>query len=59
MRTFHDRIILVDGQETYFLAHFICDSGIAIEVSGPETLYFHEHEFKELDGSELDLNKGK
>ena len=56
MRKFHDRIILVDGQETYFLAHFISDNGIVIEVSGPKSLYLHEHEFLECDGSQLNLD---
>lgn len=55
MRHFHNRIIKVDGQETYLLAHWISDNGIVLEVSGPETIYLQEHNVTEYDGSELIL----
>jgi len=58
MRKFHDRIIKVDGEETYLLSHFISDNGIVIVVSGPESLLLKEHIVTEYDGSPLDLSKG-
>lgn len=49
------RIILVDGYQTYLLRSWVSDNGIIVEVSGPESLYFHEHNITEVDGSQLDL----
>ncbi len=48
------RIIKVDGEETYFLSHQLCDSGILVTVSGPRCILLHEHEITELDGTPLD-----
>lgn len=53
---FHNRIIVVDGEQTHFLRHWVGEYGVIIEVSGPESLRFDEHSFTELDGSELDLS---
>ena len=52
---FHNRIILVNGQETYFLRHWISDNGIVIEVSGPVSLLYHQYTITEVDGSKLVL----
>ena len=49
------RIIKVDGVETYFLSHQLCDSGILITVSGPCCILLHEHEIVELDGTPFNL----
>lgn len=51
------RIILVDSEETYLLGYRVCDSGIRLEVSGPESLLMHEHTVTECDGSPLVLRR--
>lgn len=52
---FHHRIIIVDGEQTHFLRHWISSSGIVIEVSGPKSLLLHEHNITELNGLKLNL----
>lgn len=59
MKKFHDRIIKVDGEETYLLSHQITDTGILLTVSGPETIYLHEHNVTEFNGEEINLSLGK
>lgn len=56
---FHDNhMILVNGERIWLLSHNICDSGVALCVSGPEVLLMHEVKATELDGSELKLTCG-
>jgi hypothetical protein len=54
---FHNRIIKVNGEETYFLRHWLSDHGIVIEVSGPQAFLYHENNITEYDGSQLDLQR--
>jgi hypothetical protein len=54
---FHNRVIIVDGEETYFLRHWISDNGVVIEVSGPKSLLLSEHTITEFDGSPLNLKE--
>jgi hypothetical protein len=57
---FHENhAVLVDGGPTWLLSHRLDDLGIALTVSGPETVHLHEHSVTEADGSPLDLSKGK
>lgn len=57
MRFFHNNhIILVDGKETYLLAHYVSDNGIILEISGIESIYLHEHIVTEYNGSPLKLS---
>ena len=54
---FHNNhMIVVDGEQTYLLSHRLSNNGILLDVSGPETVYLHEHVVKEVDGKEIDLS---
>lgn len=55
-KMFHNKIIKVDGKETYLLAHWLSDLGIVLEISGPETIVLHEHTVTELNGDALVLD---
>jgi len=46
-------MICVDNQQTYLLASWITDNGVALEISGPETIFLHEHKVTEINGNEL------
>lgn len=54
---FHERhMIVVDGKQTYLLSHRISDNGILLDISGPETIYLHEHIVTETNGKAINLN---
>jgi hypothetical protein len=59
MSKHYDRkMIVVDGAHTYLLSSWVCDEGVALMVSGPETILLHQHKVTEPDGSELKLEEG-
>jgi len=55
LKFYTNKMILVDGRQTYLLTSSVGDSGVLLCVSGPHTIVLHEHVVTELDGSELKL----
>lgn len=56
-RQHEERIIKVDGEETYLLSSSVSDSGIILLVSGPQSIVLTDHTVTEYDGSPLDLTR--
>ena len=55
-KTFHDEhMIILDGEQTHLLCHWVSDNGVILSVSGPEQVLHHEHTVTETDGSPLKL----